>query len=83
MSGNDNLAVLPMFKDGEGGGNDSPTFQIMIDSADNGFVMTVMGSESDTHKVYLFSAKGADGPEGMVQDLIDQLGISDKVKLQK
>lgn len=79
---NDNLAVLPMFKDGDSGDKESPTFQIIIDSADNGFILTVMG-EQDMHKVYPFTAKGEDGPAGMIQEVINQLGISDKVKLQK
>lgn len=80
MSGS-NLAVLPTPMDGNDG-TESPTFQVIIDTADNGFVMTVHGDD-EKHKVYLFTAKGEDGPVGMIQDLINQLGISDKVKIQK
>jgi hypothetical protein len=83
MNNSSNLAMLPTIKDGDGdGGAESPTFQIMIDIADNGFILNVMG-ENDLSKVYLFAHKGADGPSGLIQEIINQLGIADKVKLEK
>lgn len=86
MSGS-NLATLPFIstkdKDGDDGGEPTPV-QIIIDVANNGYVVNIVGTEnSDGTKVYLFNARGEDGPQAMIQDIIDNLGLVDKVKLQK
>lgn len=83
MSGS-NVAHLPFIKDGDGNDGDEPTpFQIVIDVADNGFILNVMGTEDDGTKVFVFHGKGDQGPEGMIQEIISRLGIVDKVKLAK
>lgn len=83
----DNLAVVPFIgpkdKDGDDGGEPTPV-QIIIDVALNGYIVNIAGTENaDGAKVYLFNAKGEDGPQAMIQDLINNLGLVDKVKLQK
>ena len=83
MTGN-NLATLPFLKDKDGDdGDESPTFQVIIDTAQNGFVLSVHGTEDITSKVFLFNGKGEEGPSGLIQEVINQLGIADKVKLEK
>lgn len=84
----DNLAVLPFAggpetkdKDGDDGGEAGPT-QVIIDSVENGFVLNIHG-EDEVSKVYLFNGKGDDGPAAMVQQIIDSLGLRDKVKLNR
>ena len=85
MSGS-NLATLPFIgpkdKDGDDGGEPSPA-QIIIDVAENGYIVNIAGTEHDGTKVYLFNGKGEDGPQAMIQSIVDTLGLIDKVKLQK
>jgi hypothetical protein len=83
----ENLAVVPFIgpkdKDGDDGGEPTPV-QIIIDVAQNGYIVNVNGTEeSDGAKVYLFNGKGEDGPKAMIQDIINNLGLVDKVKLEK
>jgi hypothetical protein len=86
MNNNSNVATLPfpVLKDGDGGddGTVSPA-QIMIDVAENGYIVSIMGTEADGAFVYLFNGKGDDGPQAMIQNIINTLGLVDKVKLQK
>jgi len=86
MSGT-NLATLPFIgpkdKDGDDGGEPNPV-QIIIDVAVNGYIVNISGTENDEGpKVYLFNGRGDDGPQAMMQDIINNLGLVDKVKLQK
>lgn len=86
MSGT-NLATLPFIgpkdKDGDDGGEPNPV-QIIIDVAVNGYIVNISGTENDEGpRVYLFNGRGDDGPQAMMQDIINNLGLVDKVKLQK
>jgi hypothetical protein len=79
-----NLAQFPTPKDGDGGDDgDIGSFQLLIDVADNGFILNSVGSEYDGTRVFLFDGKGQDGPQAMIQEIINRLGINDKVKIQK
>ena len=70
-------------KDGEEDGGDR-TSQVIVDTTENGFVLTVHGSEEvSKHKVFMFNGTGEAGPQGLIKDLIEALGISDKVKIQR
>lgn len=83
MRGSNVTQLAPVLKDGDGPpDNLKRTESINIEVADNGYTVNVYGETSST-KVFLFSAKGEDGPKGMIQMLIDELGINDKVKLEK
>lgn len=84
MRNDSNLAVLPMTKDkdGDDGGEPQP-LQVMIDSAQNGFILNITGGSDEICKVFLFHGKAEDGPNAMIQTVIDQLGLADKVKLQR
>lgn len=81
-----NAEVLPFtkHKDGEGSDDSSPIQQVIIDTSENGFILTVNGDdELSTHKVYLYSGHGDFGPEALIQEVIDSLGLTDKVKISK
>ena len=86
----DNLARLPKTNvtqfneptDKDGSDGDSGFGQIIIDIADNGYILTMNG-ESPAQKVFLFNGVGDNGPQALIQDVIENLGLFGKVKLEK
>jgi len=84
MKNGNNLARLPFHepKDGDGEDGDTIPVQVIIDSVENGYVLTVEG-ERGLHRVFLFNEQGEDGPKGMIKLVIESLGLVDKVKLEK
>lgn len=88
MNQSNNLAVLPVGKgdntdtDGEDG-NEVDSFQLTIDVVENGFVLSKSDSEGLNQKVFLFNGIGDNGPKALIQEAIDFLGITDKVKIVK
>lgn len=81
----ENQSEEPVTKDKDGNdGEGDQTTQLIVDSSENGFILSVHGGDDvHKHKVYLFDQRGENGPTGLIQDVIDSLGLSDKVKLQK
>jgi hypothetical protein len=86
-----NLAVIPfdreensVIKDGDGEeGGDGHTFQITVDVVTNGYVFTRNDADDITQKVFIFNGAGETGPKALIQQIIDDLGLVDKVKLAK
>lgn len=78
-----NLAQLPFneTKDKDGTEGDVESYQVIIDYAENGYVLTVNNETGIRTKVFLFNGKGEDGPKGLIKDIIESLGLIDKVKL--
>ncbi len=84
MRNKDNLAHLPFNAPKDGDGTDGGTIpvQVIVDATENGYVLTVEGEQSLV-RVFLFNHPGDDGPKGLIQAVIDSLGLVDKVKLEK
>ena len=73
----DSMSVEPMFKDGD----DTEVYDyvnIMIKTVDNGFIVEYINNEGDSQYVYTFDGNG---PKQMLKDLVEELGISAKVKV--
>jgi hypothetical protein len=87
MKPTNNLAILPAegqdtsHKDGED--SDPAPFQLTIDVVDNGYILTRNDAEDPSQKVFLFNGMGDSGPKAMIQEVIELLGLVDKVKLVK
>lgn len=83
-----NLAIMPaegsepIDKDGDDS-DGFVTFQLTIDIAKNGFVLSKISDEDTYQKVFLYDGNGENGPKGMIADIIAELGISQKVKLER
>ena len=83
-----NLAILPMneptLKDGDGSNGGTMTTQITIDIAENGWILTVHtdSPDADLSKVFLRTSTEV-GPRALIQELVDALGVKDKVRLEK
>jgi hypothetical protein len=86
MRNSNNLARLPFnnpqLKDGDGEDGDVDLLQVTIDMAENGYVLTVL-TDTVLTKVFLFDGNGQDGPQGMLQQIIESLGLLGKVRLEK
>ncbi len=84
MRSGSNVAHLPFNapKDGDGEDGGATPVQVIIDAVENGYVLTVEG-EHGLVKVFLFNSPGEDGPKGLIQTVIEHLGLRDKVKLEK
>lgn len=82
-----NLAVVrlePIAKDGDDGeGGENHTFQITVDVVTNGYVFTRNDADDIAQRVYIFNGTGETGPKAMIQQIIEDLGLVDKVKLAK
>lgn len=69
----------PIDKDGFDG-NVEPN-QIIIDFADNGYIVT--SANESTSRVYLANSKDEHGgPKALIRDLIVSLGLAGKVKVE-
>lgn len=74
----------PNLKDGDGEeGGEAHTSQVVIDTAENGFILSVHGNEEVfSHRVYPFKGKDEYSPRAMIEEVINALGLSDQVKLK-
>lgn len=75
------LAQGPIDKDGTD--SESTTDQIIIDIVDNGFIVSVHEGEDFKQKVYLFEGPAGSNSKSMISDLIQSLGLSGKIKVEK
>ncbi len=81
-----NLAIAPFTPPADGDGEEpgeNITTQIILDTAKNGWVVTIHSGEDDYSEVFLHSGSKDNGPKQMIQRIIDELGITDKVRLEK
>jgi hypothetical protein len=74
----------PELRDGDSEeGGENHTFQITVDVAENGFVYTKNDAEEITQSVFLFNGPPEAGAKALIQRIIEDLGLPDKVKLVK
>ena len=71
------MNVEPMFKDGDDTEYIDYT-SVIIKTVDNGYIVEYSNSESDSQYVYSFEGNG---PRQMLKDLVEVLGVQDKVKV--
>ena len=64
-------------------GGEGHTFQITVDVVQNGYVFTRNDADDISQKVFLFNGTGETGPKALIQQIIEDLGLVDKVKLVK
>ena len=68
--------------DGEDGGSDE-TLQVTIDVAENGYVVTKTSGDDVKVKVFLFDGGGDASSKEMIRTIIDDLGLTMKVRVEK
>lgn len=80
-----NVALLPSpeLKEKDGDGGSTQYQQIIVDTALNGYTLSIHGGEDSTTQVFLYRGQGDDGPKGLINAIIQTLGLTDKVKLEK
>ena len=67
------------FKDGEEDGVYDSYVDVRIETVDNGFLVTYIVEGEEERFVYNYDSKGDEGPKGMFNMLIMQLGLVGRI----